>query len=113
MPKILAKSSIYARLYVAYLSKGEIMNKAELIEAIATKGKCTKSEAEKGLNVVLDVIGAALKKGEEVAIAGAGKFVVKKRAARKGINPLTKKPITIKASKTVAFKPSKTLKQAL
>lgn len=92
------------------------MNKAELIEAIATKGKCSKSEAEKGLNVVLSVIGAALKKGEEVAIAGVGKFVVKKKPARKGKIPFGKdkgKTITIKASKTVAFKASKTLKEAL
>lgn len=89
------------------------MNKAELVEAIAAKGKCSKSEAEKGLNVVLEVIGAALKKGNEVAIAGAGKLVVKKRKAHQGINPSTGKKITIPASKTVTFKPSKTLKEAL
>ncbi len=89
------------------------MNKAELIEAIATKGKCTKSEAEKGLNVVIAVIGAALKKGDDVAIAGVGKLAVKKRKAHKGINPASGKSITIPASKTVTFKPSKTLKEAL
>lgn len=89
------------------------MNKAELIEAIATKGKCSKSEAEKCLNVILGVVGATLKKGEEVAIAGAGKLVVKKRKAHQGINPATGKKITIPASKTVTFKPSKTLKEAL
>lgn len=89
------------------------MNKAELIEAVATKAKLSKSGAEEAVNATLCAIEGTLKKGGEVRIAGFGSFVVKKRAARKGINPLTKKPITIKASKTVGFKASKTLKEAL
>ena len=53
----------------------------------------------------------AMKKGGTVDLNGFGKFTVKKRAARNGINPLTKEKIKIKACKVPAFKASKTLKE--
>lgn len=54
-----------------------------------------------------------MKKGDEVAILGFGKFSVAKRAARTGHNPATGAQIKIKASKAPKFSPGATLKQAV
>ncbi len=89
------------------------MNKAELVEAVATKAKTSKSDAEKVIDASIEVIIANLKKGGDVRVTGFGSLVVKKRKARKGTNPATGKTITIPASKTVGFKVSKALKAKL
>ena len=98
---------------IAKKAKEKKMNKAELVEAIAKEGKCTKSEAENGLKVLNKVVFNTLKKGGEISIVGFGRLSVKKRKARKGINPQTKKQITIPASKAIVFKASKHLKESL
>ena len=54
-----------------------------------------------------------LKKGERVKIAGLGILVVRNRAARLGRNPATGETIQIKASKKVAFRTTKELKEAI
>lgn len=89
------------------------MNKAELIAIVAEKAGVSKKEAEEVVNTALDEIVANLIKGEEVKLSGFGSFEKKARASRTGSNPATHERITIKASNTVAFKPSKTLKEKL
>lgn len=59
---------------------------------------------------MVDTIAKAVVKSGKVSILGFGTFGVKQRAARTGINPLTKEKIKIKAKKVVSFKPSKSLK---
>ena len=54
-----------------------------------------------------------LKKGERIRIGGLGILQVRKRAARMGRNPATGEAIQIKASKKVAFRASKELKEAI
>ncbi len=80
------------------------MNKAELIEAIASSSKLSKADAKKALDGFIDSTTKALKKGDRVALVGFGSFSVSKRAARKGRNPQTGKEITIKAKNVVRFK---------
>jgi len=80
------------------------MNKAELIEAIASNAKISKADAKKALYGFIDATTKALKKGDRVALVGFGSFSVSKRAARKGRNPQTGKEITIKAKNVVRFK---------
>ena len=76
--------------------------------------KCgSKKAATELVNDVFASIVEALEKGESVDIAGFGKFEVKERSARTGINPSTKESITIPAKKVPAFKASKTLKDAV
>lgn len=66
----------------------------------------TKADATKALNAFLDVVMDALKKGEKVTLVGFGTLSVAERAARTGINPVTKEAIEIPARKVVKFKPS-------
>jgi DNA-binding protein HU-beta len=80
------------------------MNKAELIEAIASDSKISKADAKRALDSFITTTSKALKKGDRVALVGFGSFSVSKRAARKGRNPQTGKEIQIKAKNVVRFK---------
>lgn len=89
------------------------MKKNDLVAAIAAKQNCSKKEADKALNLVLDAIKEALVAGEKVSITGFGTFEVRDRAAKQCINPVTRKPMTTKPCKALSFKVGKTLKDAL
>ena len=89
------------------------MNKAELVEAVAEKAELSKRDAEAAVDAVLEVIEAAVVKGEEVKLSGFGIFSKKARAAREGTNTSNQKKIKIPASNTVAFKVSKAFKEKL
>ena len=89
------------------------MNKTELIAAIAGKAELSKKDAEKALGAMLDTVVDELKNGQKVQIVGFGTFESRERAARKGINPLTKQEISIPASKVPAFKAGKAFKDAV
>src|SRR5438094_146857 len=73
------------------------MNKAELVDAMASEAKITKADATRALDAFLAVTSKTLKKGDRVALVGFGTFSVAKRAARNGRNPQTGKPIKIAA----------------
>lgn len=85
------------------------MNKTELVAKIAEGAGMSKVDAKKALDATLDAVVKAVKKGEKVALVGFGTFAVTKRKSRKGINPATKKAITIPAKKVVKFKAGKEL----
>lgn len=85
------------------------MNKEELILEIA-KVTCTKTEAGKALDAVMEAVKKALKKGDRVTLAGFGTFSVAKRSARNGRNPQTGALIKIAARKVPKFTAGKALK---
>lgn len=85
------------------------MNKAELISAMAAGTGMKRAEAAKALEALVDAIADALKRGEKVSMVGFGTFSVAERAARMGINPVTKEAIEIPAKKIVRFKPGSEL----
>lgn len=85
------------------------MNKAEMIEAMATDAGITKAEAKRALDSFVTNTTKTLKKGNRLSLIGFGSFSVTRRAARKGRNPQTGKEITIKAKNVVKFKPGSDL----
>ena len=86
------------------------MNKGDLIEAVAKDLKASKAAAERAVAAVIDNISKGLKKDKKVQLVGFGTFDVRKRKPRKGRNPRTGEPITIKAGKSVGFKAGQALK---
>ncbi|MBK9082576.1 MAG: HU family DNA-binding protein [Rhizobiales bacterium] len=80
---------------------------------IAPAHELSNKGAEAVISAFVDVIVKHLKKGERVRIGGLGIMQVKKRPARMGRNPATGEQIKIKASKKVAFRPLKELKEAI
>ena len=89
------------------------MGKQELVEFVAAKVGFTKADAARAVDAVLEGITTGLKKEKKVALVGFGTWTSKKRAAREGINPLTKAPLKIPAKNVVSFKAGSTLKDAV
>ena len=80
------------------------MNKAELIEAVATESGLSKADAKRALEAFVSITTNALKAGDKVALVGFGSFSTSQRSERKGRNPQTGAEITIAAKKVVKFK---------
>ena len=89
------------------------MGKQELVEFIADKAGLTKADAGRALDSALEGITTGLKKEGKVALVGFGTFSAKERAAREGINPLTKEAIKIPAKTVASFKAGSKLKDAI
>ena len=85
-----------------------------LAAALAEEHDLSKKAAEAILTDMVAKIAKHLKKGERIRmIVGLGILQVRKRAARMGRNPATGEPLPIKASKKVAFRAAKELKEAV
>ena len=84
-----------------------------LAAALADDHELSKKAAEAILTDMVGKITKHLKKGERIRIVGLGILQVRKRAARMGRNPATGEAIQIKASKKVAFRAAKELKEAV
>jgi DNA-binding protein HU-beta len=84
-----------------------------LAAGLAEDHVMSKKKAEEILGDMVDRITDHLKKGERIRIVGLGILQVRKRAARMGRNPATGEQIQIAASKKVAFRASKELKEAV
>ena len=83
------------------------MKKTEFIDSVVDKTGETQKQAVSFYDAFWQSVEEQLQKGQDVVLTGIGSFKVKKRAARKGINPATHKKISIPAKKVVVFKPSK------
>jgi DNA-binding protein HU-beta len=84
-----------------------------LAAKLAEEHELSKKQTEAILNDMVDLMVKHLKKGERIRIGGFGILQVRKRAARMGRNPATGEQIKIKASKKVAFRAAKELKEAV
>ncbi len=80
------------------------MNKAELIDAIASEAGLSKADAKKALDAFVSATTEALKKSDRISLVGFGSFSVSDREARTGRNPQTGKEIKIAAKKVIRFK---------
>lgn len=89
------------------------MSKQELVDFIATKAGLSKADAGRALDATMEGITTGLKKEGKVTLVGFGTFSAKTRAAREGINPLTKAPLKIPAKKVASFKAGSKLKDAI
>lgn len=89
------------------------MTKTDLVSAVAKKAGVTKKDAGAVLDALIEEIIGAVKKGDRVQLVGFGTFELRERAARTGLNPQTKEPIEISASKAPAFKAGKAFKDAV
>jgi DNA-binding protein HU-beta len=84
-----------------------------LAAALAGDHEIPKKQAEAILGDLVTLVTKNHKKGDRIRLVGLGVLHVRKRAARMGRNPATGEPIQIKASKKVAFRAAKELKEAV
>jgi DNA-binding protein HU-beta len=89
------------------------MNKSDLTDAMRDAMGTTRADAERAVEAFINTVTDALKKGEQVSIAGLGIFESKMRAARTGRNPRTGETIEIKAMRVPKFRAAKALKDAV
>ncbi len=89
------------------------MNKAELIEEVATQTGLTKRTAREAVDVVVLAISDCLARGEKVTLVGFGTFRVRSRKARTGRNPQIGATLQIPAKKVPRFTPGKGLREAV
>ena len=89
------------------------MNKAQLIEKVASATDMTKADAERMLDATIDTIRRSVKRGDDVKLVGFGTFTKTKRKARTGRNPQTGKAIKIPAAWVPKFRPGSDFKELL
>ena len=98
------------------MHEGHIMSKTVFIDQVATKGKVSKAEARRMVDLVFGEIESSLKSakrnGGRLSIGTLGTFSVVKRPSRMGRNPRTGESIRIRASKSLRFRPAASLKRA-
>lgn len=89
------------------------MNKADLIDRIASEAGITKTQAGAAVETLVSGVTGALKKGERVTLVGFGTFSVSQRKARNGRNPQTGSVIKIAARRVAKFAAGVELKKAV
>ncbi len=88
--------------------------KADLVNVIVESVEgLSRRQATEAFEAIFAAITDSVKAGESAKVPGFGSFTLSERASRKGRNPATGQAITIKASKSVRFKPGKELKEAV
>ena len=90
-----------------------MMNKSELIAAMAEKSGLSQADAGKALGAFCDAVSETLAQGGDVQITGFGGFGISERAARTGRNTQTAATLQNAASKAPKFKAGKALKDAV
>jgi len=99
--------------YIFFRGEFTIMNKTELVDAVAESAELSKADASRAVDAFINTVTDTLKNGDQVSVVGFGTFEVRERAARSGRNPQTGETIQIKASRAPAFKAGKALKDAV
>jgi nucleoid DNA-binding protein len=89
------------------------MNKGQLVEIVAEKLGESKAQASRMVDAVFDSLVEGIQRDDSVTISGFGSFNKKERAARTGRHPMTGEPMAIRASTTVGYRPSQSLKDSL
>ena len=89
------------------------MTKADIVERIYERLGLTKNESAELLETVFSIMKSTLERGDNLKIAGFGTFEVKQKRDRRGRNPQTGEPITIKARRILSFRPSTILKSRI
>jgi DNA-binding protein HU-beta len=98
---------------MAVVKKVDTVTLKDLAASLAETHSLPKAQANTMLTEMVANVGKHLKKGSRIRIPGLGILQVRKRAARMGRNPATGEAIKIKASKKIAFRASKDLKEAV
>ncbi|MEZ0170461.1 HU family DNA-binding protein [Microvirga sp. TS319] len=113
-PKAPAKAAAKtAKKSVKAASSNGILTLRNIAETLSEMHELPKRQANEMLTQVVELIAKSLKKGDKIRLTGLGILQVRKRAARMGRNPQTGEPVKIKASKKIAFRAAKDLKESI
>jgi DNA-binding protein HU-beta len=111
--KASAKASVKKTAKASAASASPILTLRNIADRLSEMHEVPKRQANEMLNQVVEMIAKSLKKGDKIRLTGLGILQVRKRAARMGRNPQTGEPVKIKASKKIAFRAAKDLKDSI
>ncbi len=89
------------------------MNKAELVSALAERTGLKKTESERAIKGLVEIVEETLKEGERVQIVGFGSFEAPMRKPREGKNPKTGKVMTVTELRSPKFRAGRAFKEAV
>ena len=89
------------------------LTKDRIVSSIGNRLGVTKFESTRLVESVLETVKASLSNGEDVLISGFGKFIVRKKDARRGRNPATGEDLTLQPRTVITFKCSPLMKGRL
>lgn len=90
-----------------------MLTKTQFIAEVAERAGVPKKQAKQVVDTALTIIAEQLQQGERVVLTGFGTFEVRERRERQGVNPQTKEPMTIGATKTPGFSASNSFKSVV
>lgn len=111
--KASAKASVKKTAKASAASASPILTLRNIADRLSEMHEIPKRQANEMLTQVVEMIAKSLKKGDKIRLSGLGILQVRKRAARMGRNPQTGEPVKIKASKKIAFRAAKDLKESI
>jgi len=106
-------NNVESQMATKNATKQTVVTLKHLAAALADSHEIPKKQAVEVLTDLVSLVTKHLKKGDKIRIGGLGILQVRKRAARMGRNPATGEAIKIKASKKVAFRAAKELKESI
>ena len=108
-----SKAAVKKTAKASASSASPILTLRNIADRLSEMHEVPKRQANEMLNQVVEMIAKSLKKGDKIRLSGLGILQVRKRAARMGRNPQTCEPVKIKASKKIAFRAAKDLKDSI
>ena len=107
------KASVKKVAKASSSTSSPILTLRHIAEKLSELHELPKRQANEMMTQVVELIAKSLKKGDKIRLTGLGILQVRKRAARMGRNPQTGEPVKIKASKKIAFRAAKDLKESI
>ncbi len=111
--KASAKTAVKKTAKASAATASPILTLRHIAERLSELHEVPKRQANEMMGQVIEMIAKSLKKGDKIRLSGLGILQVRKRAARMGRNPQTGEPVKIKASKKIAFRAAKDLKESI
>ncbi|MGF9761463.1 HU family DNA-binding protein [Microvirga sp. 0TCS3.31] len=108
-----SKAAVKKTAKASASSASPILTLRNIADRLSEMHEVPKRQANEMLTQVVEMIAKSLKKGDKIRLSGLGILQVRKRAARMGRNPQTGEPVKIKASKKIAFRAAKDLKDSI
>ena len=111
--KASAKTAVKKTAKASAATSSPILTLRHIAERLSELHEVPKRQANEMMGQIVEMIAKSLKKGDKIRLSGLGILQVRKRAARMGRNPQTGEPVKIKASKKIAFRAAKDLKDSI
>jgi integration host factor subunit alpha len=89
------------------------LTKDNLIQTLYDQSGFSKQKARSTVETVFELVKKALESEDDVLVSGFGKFIVRKRASRRGRNPQTGQDLILDPRRVITFKCSPVMRKRI